>query len=622
MSERMRSTTRADGATDMSASSGAPSTPAARGSERTGAAAPVRTEPSEATRAAQPEHPVAVPEAPATASPGLSRYTEIARFLIKYRKAGVFKDLALDDKLAEEAANQADVLAGKPDEFVKDLEALGPTFVKIGQTLSTRPDLVPEPYLLALERLQDDVAPVEFATVREILEAELGVRLTKAFETFDEQPLAAASLGQVHAATLRGGRRVVVKIQRPEIAQIIKSDLDVLASAAGAVDRLTDVGKRYRFTDWVDEFRKALSAELDYRLEAENLKRFADNLSGYPRIYIPLPVDDFTSTRVLTMDRVEGQKINLSSALRRTEEPLGELGRDLMRAYLDQVFVYGFIHADPHPGNLLLTNDGRIALIDLGQVVHLPTTLRDQLLKLLLSIMEGHGEDAADVCIEFSTRLDTFDEVEFTRQASRLIAQYGAYEEATPASEGRLVLDLTRLGAALGLRPPPEMTLLGKTFVNLDAALVALDPQIDIKTVVKGHLQAVLMKKFLRSISPQSLVGELIETQELIREAPRRIFMILRMLSDNRFRIHITGLDESSLMDSLHSIANRITAGLVCTGLLLTGAMMWRVPTSLQVFGMPAFAFLMIAIAAIMGVMMIWGSIKDRRAPRESRGPK
>ncbi|HEY4556461.1 MAG TPA: AarF/UbiB family protein, partial [Lysobacter sp.] len=334
---------------------------------------------------------------------GIARTAQILRFMLKYRRAGVFTGLDLDaaDLQGEDEINTE----GKPEEFVNDLEALGPTFVKIGQALSTRPDMVPPEYIAALERMQDDVAPVPFEEIREVVEEQLGVRLSKAFASFDEKPLGGASLAQVHGATMRDGRRVAVKVQRPGILEQLYSDLDSLASVAGRVDRATDLGRRVRFADWVHEFRRTLIAELDYRTEAENLERFADRLQDYPELYVPRPIWDYTRKRVLTMDLVNGTKVTDVSGLRRAEQNLGDLAAALMRGYLDQVLVHGQIHADPHPGNLLLTTDGRLALFDLGMVAHVPPRQRDRLFQLLFAAVDGRGEDVVRESVAMGTRL-------------------------------------------------------------------------------------------------------------------------------------------------------------------------------------------------------------------------
>ena len=555
----------------------------------------------------------APPLPPASPTPGLSRYTEIGRFLLKYRNAGVFKDLSVDEKLVDASASS--IPEGKPEEFVKDLEALGPTFVKIGQTLSTRPDLIPEAYITALERMQDNVAPISFDAVREIIEAELGARLSKLFETFEEVPLAAASLGQVHYATLRGGRQVVVKVQRPNIGQLIRNDLDVLTTSAGAVDKLTDVGRRYRFVDWVDEFRAALTSELDYLLEAENLKRFAEHLAAYERLVVPKPILDMTTQRVITMDFIKGRKVTSASKLLRTETDLGILGQELMKAYLDQVFVHGLIHADPHPGNLLLTDDGRLALVDLGMVALVAPKMRERLFKLVLAIVDGRGEDVAESCMELGTRLEDFDEPRLVRECGRMIGEYATQAHDADRSEGRLLLMLTRLSADCGLRPPPEISVLGKTLLNLDMAASVLDPGLDARTVVLNHVHDVMLKQVWRSLSPSNLAGELVETHEMMRDLPRHAHALLKSLAENRFRVKIGGLEEAHLVENLQKVANRISSGLVVAALIVGAALMMRIPTTLTLWDYPAVALVMFLLAAGIGFALIISAWRSDRSP-------
>src|SRR5687767_12514026 len=444
---------------------------------------------------------------------GLARSAQILRFLLKYRSAGVFSGLDLDAAVAQ--ADQPLPAEGKPEEFVRDLEALGPTFIKIGQALSTRPDMVPAPYLAALERMQDNVEPIGFDEVRAVVEEELGVRISKAFAEFEESPLGAASLAQVHRATLRDGRRVAVKVQRPGITEVIVADLDALASLAGKADRITDLGRRLRFADWVHEFRKTLLAELDYRTEAENLDRFNEHFAGYPELFVPAPIWDLTRARVLTMELVDGTKATELSGLRRTEQKLGGLATTLMRAYLDQVFVHGEIHADPHPGNLLVTHDGRLALLDLGMVAHVPPKQRERLLKLLFAAVDGRGEEVAIEAIALGTRLEDFDDGRFVREVGQTVARYAAHSGSQSLSEGRLLLEVVRMATACGLRTPPEMSLLGKTLLNLEQVAKALDPELDVKRVVEDHLEHVMRKRMRKAFSPANLASELMEVQSL-----------------------------------------------------------------------------------------------------------
>ena len=553
---------------------------------------------------------------------GIARSAQILRFLVKYRSAGVFTGLDLDAASAD--AIEDDATEGRPEAFVDDLEALGPTFIKIGQALSTRPDMVPPPYLLALERMQDDCEPIAFEQVREAIEDALGTRLNKVFGRFDEVPLGCASLAQVHRATLRDGRMVAVKVQRPGIIETIRDDLETLAGLAGRVDRMTDLGRRMRFADWVHEFRKTLLAELDYRTEAENLDRFNAHFAQYPELFVPTPVWDLTRPRLLTMELVTGTKATDISGLQRTERDLGPLATALMRGYLDQVFVHGEIHADPHPGNLLVTDDGRLALLDLGMVAHVPPKQRERLLKLLFAAVDGRGEQVAAEAVAMGTRLEDFDEERYYRDVGQMVSRYAARSGAQAQSEGRLMLELVRLATACGLRTPPEMSLLGKTLLNLESVAHALDPEMDMKRVVEEHLDHVMRQRLRKSLSPANLASELMDVQELVREAPRKVSDVLSLLADNRMQVRVTGLEESHLLESLHKIANRISAGVVTAALILASAMMMDHEGGPRLAGYPAIALLLFLTGAGLGIAIVLSALlSDRRAkPREERGPR
>ena len=573
--------------------------------------------------AAETHAPVADAE---TAESGVARSARILGFLLKYRNAGVFGGLDMQDM--SPGSDAAEPVSGKPEEFVNDLEALGPTFVKIGQSLSTRPDMVPPEYLLALERMQDDVAPVAFADIQQIVEEELGVRINRAFADFDPEPIGSASLAQVHRATLRDGRQVAVKVQRPNIVEQIRGDLEILANIVGKVDQATALGRRMHFADWVHEFRKTLLAELDYRVEAENLDRFGEHFREYPELLVPGPVWDLTRAKVLTMDLINGTKVTEISGVRRTEQPLGHLASALMRGYLDQAFVHGEIHADPHPGNLLVTDDGRLAIFDLGMVAHVPPRQRDRLLKLLFAAVDGRGEEVAGEAIAMGTRLEDFDEELYLREVGQLVSRYAAHRNirnnSHGLSEGRLVLELTRIGAACGLRTPPELSLLGKTLLNLESVCNALDPTMDPKQVVEQHLEHVMRARLRKSLSPAGLAGEMMELQRLLREAPRKVADVLSLLADNRLQVRLVGLEDSRMLEALQKIANRISAGIITASLILASALLMRMDAGPRLLGYPAIALVLFLVGAGLGLtIVISAMLRDRKAkPHEERGPR
>jgi len=530
----------------------------------------------------------------------LKRYKDIARLLIQHGRSDLVKAVEADLPDAEIAQE----VSGDPEKLARDLEALGPTFIKLGQLLSTRSDLLPAPYLEALARLQDRVEPFSFAEVEEIVSSELGVRLSKAFLEFESTPLAAASLGQVHRAALRDGRLVAVKVQRPGIRQVILEDLDAFSQIAAVIDKHTELGRRFAFQDMLEEFRKTLLRELDYRREAANLLTLANNLRRYERLVVPLPVDNYTTSRVLTMDYVRGTKITDLPPVARTELDGRVLAEDLCKAYLDQILVDGFFHADPHPGNLLVTEDGRLALLDLGMVARIDPAMQEQLLKLLLAVTEGQGQQVAQITMQIGTLLDDCDEARYRREVADLV---GTYQNVSGEriQVGRILINLTRVAATNGVRPPSELTTMGRALLHLDESSRALDPDFDPNQIVRRHTDSIMRRHMLKKLSPGSIFASALELQDFFQHLPTRMNAVLDNVAGNKIQLKVDAFDETRLMDNLQKIANRIALGLVLAALIVGAALLMQVRTSFTLFGYPGLAMLLFLLAAACGFILV-----------------
>jgi predicted unusual protein kinase regulating ubiquinone biosynthesis (AarF/ABC1/UbiB family) len=528
----------------------------------------------------------------------LSRYRELARFAAKYRHA---------DFVARADANpvvrpEGDVR--EAEAFARDLETLGPTFIKLGQLLSTRSDLLPPAYLDALARLQDSVDPFPSEDVERIVQEELRVRLSKAFESFDPAPIAAASLGQVHRAVLRGGREVAVKVQRPHVRERVLRDLDALDNLATLLDRFKAATRNIDAARVLDEFRRTMMSELDYREEARNMVMLAHQLRDYERFVVPLPVDDFSTARVLTMDFVAGTKITAVSPLEWTEVDGAQLADDLFRAYLQQILVDGVFHADPHPGNVLLTPDHRIALIDVGMVGRLSTVVQEELFRLLLAISEGRGDEAASVTIALGEKRADFDEPQVRRAVVDLVARYqGAIKDI---NVGRLVLEVARCGSQHGLKMGPDLALLGKTLLNLDEIGRVLDPRFDVNAAMRRHATMLLRRRMMKSVTPASVFSSALEVREFAERLPARVNRILDALAGSELRLKIEVIDQGAILDGLQKVANRIALGVVLAALIVGAAMLMRVDTPFTILGYPGFAMLLFLAAAAGGFWMAW----------------
>ena len=533
----------------------------------------------------------------------LKRYKDVALLLIKYGRRDLVNVAGLDPALDEESAPVAADPAAA--ELADDLERMGPTFIKLGQLLSTRPDILPPPYLHALARLQDRVEPFSFGEVERIVAAELGVRLSKAFSEFEASPVAAASLGQVHRAAMRDGRRVAVKVQRPNIRERVAEDLEALADIAEFLDEHTEMGQRYEFGRILEEFRRSLLRELDYRQEAQNLTLLRRNLSDFETIVVPAPVDDYTTSRVLTMEYISGTKITSLSQVARLDLDGAGLAEDLFRAYLRQILVDGFFHADPHPGNVFVTAAGQIALIDLGMVARITPRMQEHLLQLLLAISEGRSDDAVTFALKLGEARERFDESEFARRVADLVGRHQDVE-LRHIQVGKAVLELGRVAGDVGLRLPTELTMLGKTLLNLDQIGEALDPKFDPNASIRRNAAEIMRARLLKSASPGNLFSSILEVKEFVERLPGRVNKILDVVASNQLQVKVDAIDETRLMTGFQKVANRITMGLVLAALIVGAAMLMRVQTSFTIFGYPGIAMLLFLAAVGGGFAMTW----------------
>ncbi len=454
-----------------------------------------------------------------------------------------------------------------------DLENMGPTFIKLGQLLSTRSDLLPPSHLEALARLQDNVEPFPTVLATELFEREIGVDVKVAFSSFDGVPIASASLGQVYRATMRDGRAVVVKVQRPDIERQIHDDLVALAELAGLVDAHTDAGRRYGFAEMFEQFQHALTQELDYQREAAHLDRLATELEDHPLIDVPRPIPDFTSHRILTMDEIPGRKVTDLSPLARLELDGPQLASALFSAYLDQIFLHGFFHADPHPGNVLITPDGHIGLVDLGMVGHLSTELRSQLVKLVFALADGRGEEVARILCSLGQPLDDFNQSNVVRRVAALVDDSQGLSLGD-VQVGRLMTELSRECGTNGLRPPPEFTMLARALLNLDAVAKELAPDFDPRQAIRSNADRLIKSQM--ETSPSNMFNALVDAKDFTEQLPGRAGRLMDALASGEFKVNVRAFDEAEMLSGLQKLANRLTMGLLIAALVLGASIMSR----------------------------------------------
>lgn len=526
----------------------------------------------------------------------VKRYKDIAMLLAKYGNSDLIKNAGLQDVVGK--THLTDQEKATADELTNDIEKLGPAFVKLGQLMSTRSDFLPPKYLAALSRLQDRCEPVPFAEIEKRVTGELGVRISKAFIEFESDPVAAASLGQIHRAILRSGKKVAVKVQRPGIREGILEDLQILSELADFYDNHTKSGEKYEYGVMLEEFRKSVLAELDYCEEAHNLETLNKNLSEFSRIIVPAPVKDYSTRTLLTMDFIDGKKVTDVTRLKLLELDGDVLAEQLFHAYLKQILVDGFFHADPHPGNVLLTPEDNIALIDLGMVARLTPKLQSKLLQLVIAISEGRADSVASIAIDIGERKQKFDEQAFRSQIAELV-QKDLEVNLGGMQVGKVVLGVTRSAGDCGIRVPAELTMVGKALMNLDQIGTTLDPSFDPNASVRRNAAHIMQQRLLDDLSPGKIGNHMLETKDFIEKFPQHLNKILDLAAHNNLKVEV--IDEPLLIDSFQKVANRISLSLILASLVIGAALMMRVPTPFTIYGYPVIAIVCFLVAAIGG---------------------
>lgn len=553
------------------------------------------------------------------------RYQDLAKLFFRYGRKDFHLDIRSPEDLLgapeEEETEHSNQIHDRARRFVEQLKEMGPAYVKFGQLLSTRHDIVPPEYIAELESLQDDVEPFPFADVEKIVEEELEVRLSKAFAHFDATPLAAASLGQVHRATMRDGRSVVVKVQRPDVDDIIEKDLEMFREMADTLDRWTSLGEKMELRRTVDQARKTMLQELNYLTEAASIEMMRRNLKDFPDIYIPAVVRDYTTRRVLTTEFIDGKKISDVGPLAIIDHDYSRLARSVTEAYLKQICVDGVWHSDPHPGNVFLAGD-RLVLLDFGMMGRIGSDMQDSITKLLLSVTENRGRDAASVCLQMGKTMSGFDRAAFERDVVDFVTTYHD-ADLQKANTGQLIFAILSVANKNHVQLPAELALLAKTLLHLDEITATLDPNYNPREVIRNYSERLISQKVSQKFQPRNFYGPLLELNELAVILPRRAREIVDQLAEGKttVQIHMTQLD--SLLQGMQRIANRIMIGVIVAALIVGSSLMMQVPTRSTLFGYPVLAVIGYIIASVIGLFMVISIlVKDRRDREHARNQR
>lgn len=455
------------------------------------------------------------------------------------------------------------------EQLTRAFEELGACFIKLGQLLSTRPDLLPEPYISSLTRLQSMVAPVPGWQIVQLIEEDLHAPLPEIFVSFDLQPLATASIAQIHKATLPDGSQVVVKVQRPGVQQQVEVDIAVLHDLVRFITKHTPFGARFGFLPIVQEFKRSLYQELDFLQEANNTQNIGHDIREFHSLVTPRIYSLYSSRRVLTLSFIPGKHLKQLSANDLGRCKPTEIAKELLSAYLKQILVSGIFHCDPHPGNMLLADDGRLALLDFGMIGRLDTRQMECIILLLLAFAQRQGERVADRYLELIAPPNHFDRRAFTREICGLVCRYNDLS-AKNVEIGKAMLDLVAIASAHHLAIPASFALLGKTLLNLDGALRILSPDLDLLQAVHHDMRQIIQQRTLAQLSPTKSIAWLLDSKHLIENMLRKSDLLLDKLTDER---NASSAQMERLHETITRASRRLSFGMIFSSLALSLAL-------------------------------------------------
>lgn len=522
----------------------------------------------------------------------MNRYRDIALALTRHgfgfivEEMDIFHLLSIPERLGWTTAKPDKKTVGERIRLV--LEELGPTFVKLGQIASTRADLLSPSILRELERLQDHVAPFSFDEARGIITAELGIEASQAFASLDPVPVAAASIGQVHIGTLHSGERVAVKIQRPGVGDTIRTDLAILQNLAVLAEARFEWARRFQLRGMIDNFGQALVEELDYAAEARNMETMRRQMMRLRGIRIPELYKAYSSGKVMTMEYVEGTKLNEADRLRAEGHDPGAIAERLMMVVLHQMFVEGFFHADPHPGNLLALPDDTIAFLDFGMVGRLTPEMKRHFAGLIIALMRQSTSGVIQAVLRMGLLAEEVDLEQLRRDVDRLRDKY----VGVPLGKvriGEAVSDLFDVAYRHQIRIPTDLILVGKTLMTVEGLVEQLAPDISILRIAEPFGRRLALEQLRPGKIADWFKEELSEYGELLIHLPKRLNELIA--AAKRGRIEIAVPDSDKLLRKVDRIMNRISFSIVLlsfsiimSGLIVgsslsrQASMLWNVP--------------------------------------------
>ena len=548
----------------------------------------------------------------------LNRFRQILTVLLKYGFGDLLELLKLDQyveaglqMISKKQPVRVEKLT-RPEGFRMALEELGPTYIKLGQILSTRPDLIPVEFLSELTKLQDKVPPFPFTAVRKIVESELKSPLDDIFDQFEEVPLASASIGQVHKARLQSGREVAVKVQRPGIERVIEVDLEIMMYLATLAERHIEELTVHRPVKIVEEFARTLEGELDYRQEASNMERMALNFYEDPFTVIPAVYRDYSTMRVLTAEFVDGIKVSELQQLADAgldRQQITDRGAEIM---LKQIFDHGFFQADPHPGNIFVLPDNVICLIDFGMVGSVDRRTRERFVELIDAVVQKDPYRTTQVFLEIVDREEEPDQRLLERDIADLLSRH-LYRPLQDIRVGKLLQQLLETASRHRLRIPPDLFLMMKALTTVEGVACMLDPDFDIFRKAEPFIRRIMLERF----APQRISGDVAqlasELMKFVHQFPRDLLDIARLARQKKLLLRIENQGLERMLATHDQISNRVSFSIIIAALIIGSALIVISEIPPLFYGISLIGIIGFLAAALMGIWLLVAILRKGR---------
>lgn len=545
----------------------------------------------------------------------LNRYHRILRVLFKYGFDDLVDRLHIDQylesglRMINRKPREQIARLSRPERLRLVFEELGPTFIKLGQLLSTRPDFIPADYLDELAKLQDKIPPFSYEEVCTIFAEEMGKSPEQVYRYFDSTPLAAASIGQVHRAVLHGGEEVVVKVQRPQIENIIAVDLEILAHIAELMEQYLEEVQGHRPSSIVHEFARSLSREIDFSIELTNIERFRLQFEHNDTVHIPLVYPQLSSERLLVMEYIDGIKCSDVGKLTASGADLPLLAERGAVLVMEQIFVHGFFHADPHPGNIFILPGNVVCFIDFGQMGRLSIKDREDFTDLVLSLVAGDERKATRGLLNVTLQHGEIDQALLAGDLGDMMDMY-LYRPLGELEAGKILQDILNLVSRHKLSIKPGLYLMMKALATVEGVGLVLDP----------HLQLInLAKPFMRKIQygrmqPDRVMNEMSHTAasylQFFKEMPEEVLAISRQLRNGKIKMEFEHRGVQSLGVALDRVSNRVSFAIVLAALVIGSSLIVLSDIPPRWHGIPIIGLVGFVVAGVMGFWLLLSIIR------------